>query len=186
MSFDQDPNEQANISGADLAIICAEMAQLRAELAKSNLQRDTYRDAWQKVAAEIAELRAQEPAGVWETWPGSNAMRAVWHSEYRAKSGDKIYVSPVPAAQAVLEGWPATHLKTGNIYRVTGERTNATNVPVQPGAIMVDYERNGEKFGREASEFQEKFAAAPQPPTEDDGSALLYASEAIAAEKVTR
>lgn len=34
MSFDQDPNEQANISGADLAIMCDEINALRAEVAR--------------------------------------------------------------------------------------------------------------------------------------------------------
>lgn len=36
MSFDQDPNEQANISAADFAIMCDEMKALRAELAEAN------------------------------------------------------------------------------------------------------------------------------------------------------
>lgn len=31
MSFDQDPGKQAQISGADFAMMCGEMAQLRAE-----------------------------------------------------------------------------------------------------------------------------------------------------------
>ena len=30
MSFDQDPNEQAQISGADFALMCEEMKQLKA------------------------------------------------------------------------------------------------------------------------------------------------------------
>lgn len=66
---------------------------------------------------------------------------------------------PSEAKDAARIGWIATHLKTGNEYIVTGERINATNVPVQPGALMVDYERDGQKFSREAGEFQEKFAA---------------------------
>lgn len=43
MSFDQDPNEQANISGADLAILVDELKALRAQLSASeaNLARAT-------------------------------------------------------------------------------------------------------------------------------------------------
>ena len=35
MSFEQDPNESANISGADFAQMCDEMKSLRAELAEA-------------------------------------------------------------------------------------------------------------------------------------------------------
>lgn len=34
MSFDQDPNEQANISGADLAIMCDEITALKIEISR--------------------------------------------------------------------------------------------------------------------------------------------------------
>lgn len=55
------------------------------------------------------------------------------------------------------KGWNAKHLKTGNVYRVTGEAINATNA--QDGQNMVIYERDGKRFVREAGEFIEKFAA---------------------------
>lgn len=48
------------------------------------------------------------------------------------------------------------HLKTGNAYLVTGTRLNTTNA--QNGQIMVEYERNGNKYCREQNEFQGKFS----------------------------
>lgn len=43
MSFDQDPGEQANISGADLAIMCDEIVTLKQ-------QRDDLLEALEKIA----------------------------------------------------------------------------------------------------------------------------------------
>lgn len=47
------------------------------------------------------------------------------------------------------------HLKTGNKYLVTGKRINATND--QDGQVMIEYERNNQKYSREIGEFFEKF-----------------------------
>lgn len=50
MSFDQDPNEQANISGADLAMLVDELASCRDKLAKEN-------DASLKLMAQLTAER---------------------------------------------------------------------------------------------------------------------------------
>ena len=50
MSFDQDPNEQANISGADLAMLVNELASCRDKLAKEN-------DASLKLIAQLTAER---------------------------------------------------------------------------------------------------------------------------------
>lgn len=71
---------------------------------------------------------------------------------------DALAVLDAPQPEAKLP-WPAVHLKTGAIYRVTGERINTNNTPVVPGAVVVDYERNGLKFSRSADEFVDKFKA---------------------------
>lgn len=49
----------------------------------------------------------------------------------------------------------ATHLKSGNKYKVIGMALDATNVTA--GRIMIIYERSMMTFSRELSEFMDKF-----------------------------
>jgi hypothetical protein len=49
------------------------------------------------------------------------------------------------------------HIKTGNIYTVLGEATDATNS--RSGHVVVIYARDGRIFVREVTEFAEKFEA---------------------------
>jgi len=54
------------------------------------------------------------------------------------------------------QAWYATHLKTGDEYRVIGEAIDATNtLDSQP---VVIYRGNGQTFVREKQEFNEKFS----------------------------
>ena len=66
MSFDQDPNEMAQISGSDFAQMCDEMKQLRAErdaLAKERDENHAIATGLQRalsaVDAELADERAK-------------------------------------------------------------------------------------------------------------------------------
>jgi SMC interacting uncharacterized protein involved in chromosome segregation len=43
MNFEQDPNENAQISGSDFAQMCDEMKQLRAELSAVTAERDSLK-----------------------------------------------------------------------------------------------------------------------------------------------
>lgn len=58
---------------------------------------------------------------------------------------------------AGFKSWPATHLKSGNEYRVIGEAIDATNAT--EGRTMVIYRGNGHTFVREVGEFTSKFAS---------------------------
>ena len=58
MSFDQDPNEQANISGADLAILVAELAESRR--ANAQLRDSIAAEARATVNAKRIELHARQ------------------------------------------------------------------------------------------------------------------------------
>lgn len=58
---------------------------------------------------------------------------------------------------AGFKSWPATHLKSGNEYRVIGEAIDTTNAT--EGRTMVIYRGNGHTFVREVGEFTSKFAA---------------------------
>lgn len=85
----------------------AEVDRLTAELAKAELHRDTYRDAWQTVVAEIAELRAQEPVGYVREWEGDDSDLGSMLFETEKNELDDnpnwqpVFARPVPAAQAV-------------------------------------------------------------------------------------
>ena len=52
--------------------------------------------------------------------------------------------------------WVATHLKTGNEYRVIGEAIDATNAA--ESRTVVIYRGNGQTFVRCADEFMDKFS----------------------------
>ena len=58
MSFDQDPNETAQISGSDFAQMCDEMKQLRAERDDANALARNYAERMKRSDAELAEARA--------------------------------------------------------------------------------------------------------------------------------
>lgn len=87
--------------------------------------------------------------------------------------------APKPAESTTRTGWPATHIKTGNTYRVVGYAINTTNA--QDGQDMVIYEHDGKTFVRAAHEFQAKFshagpdhrAAAPRPDHFEQAKAII-------------
>ena len=133
MSFDQDPNEQANISGADLAILIDELATLSAalqtqaeEAAKLMAQRDNLHaivcqclDALENGAGATTECSieflADAPAEVGAVVAGLKRQR------------DELRV----AAQAVVDRWDSPTWKcvppTGEfINRLRAAITNAT------------------------------------------------------------
>lgn len=58
---------------------------------------------------------------------------------------------------AGFKPWVATHLKTGNEYRVIGEAIDATNA-AESRAVVI-YRGNGQTFVRCANEFVDKFSA---------------------------
>ena len=58
MSFDQDPNETAQISGSDFAQMCDEMKQLRAERDDANALARNDAERMKRSDAELAEARA--------------------------------------------------------------------------------------------------------------------------------
>jgi len=53
----------------------------------------------------------------------------------------------------ILGEWK--HIKSGEIYTVTGMRVNTTNS--SDGHLMVEYQGKGLKFVRELKEFKKKF-----------------------------
>ena len=104
-----------------------------------------------------------------ETYKGyllhADDPRVLAHSDpspfYTADQLQQAYEAGKQAS--IPDGWTATHLKTGNQYIVTGDSIHAGNVPAMPGEQMVEYQRDGKKFVRAASEFMDKFAASPEP-----------------------
>ena len=72
MSFDQDPNEQANVSAADFALMCDEMKRLK---------------------EENERLRAA-PKLVGYVVKTSYETRASWHIGKTPKHGENLYILP--------------------------------------------------------------------------------------------
>lgn len=138
MSFDQDPGEQANISLRDYFAAKAMQGICASGPGRS-----------QRLAAEAYELadamlaaREQKPC---EECGGDGAGGA--HEDDCSKAK--------PYGIAGFKPWIATHLKTGNEYRVIGEAIDATNA--HSSRPVVIYEREGRVFVRCAEEFIEKF-----------------------------
>lgn len=124
--FEQDPNEQANISGADFAIMCDEMAKLRADLAAAQ--------------EELRKAREQVP-DIYVCHKKGTGYQTIVRSEFSASiyqndeySVTPYYAAPVPAqpqpswnvckhclntrkeAQpqpAPYKGWYCAHCQTG-------------------------------------------------------------------------
>lgn len=59
MSFDQDPNEQANISGADLAILIDELKMALAENEELKLELEATRPLVEQMRKVVGEMRGQ-------------------------------------------------------------------------------------------------------------------------------
>lgn len=95
MSFDQDPNEQANISGADLAILVDELKSLRAQLSASEERCRVMREALEHIETLSAKLRHGGPDSS-DLNDLSEALQEATDAAHEALS------HPMPGTQAAI------------------------------------------------------------------------------------
>lgn len=120
MSFDQDPNEQANISGADLAILIDELAALRLQVSPEMV--DSYQAQQELIvglSAQLTEVRTSLAA--------AESMRPFWAMGY---SSDSIAAQSSFVALAAL--WKL--LGVDNQTQAVAVLTEAITVLAELGA----------------------------------------------------
>ncbi|MES2942957.1 MAG: hypothetical protein V4772_08840 [Pseudomonadota bacterium] len=144
MSFDQDPNEQANISGADFAIMCDEMKSLKAR----NVELEAIFSAPRGTDAQILKERGLTcDAALGAIMFGGNGSQpppddSAW---LRPFYGMGQRIAELEAAQAVPAGWKL--------------------VPIEPTEEMIKaglFPKHRDGYDPEIDAYKAMLAAAPE------------------------